>query len=61
MLKLKNIGMFIKRTSKVICWNDRIRTCSICAPRISLCAHYANAYEHAHNFRRPVEHAKHKT
>ena len=53
MLKCKNIGISIKRNSKVICSYDMLRARTFRASRKSLRAHYVHTYERASNFLRP--------
>ena len=53
MLKCKNIGVLIKRNSKIICSYDMLCAHTFCARCKSLRAHYAHLYERARNFLRP--------
>ena len=53
MLTFKNVGMLIKRNSKIICSYNRLRACTFFADPKSSCACYMHDYEHAHNLHRP--------
>ena len=59
MLKFKNIGILIKRNSKIICSYDTLRAHTFRARHKSLRARYAPDYKCARNFFRP-ENADHK-
>ena len=50
MLKLKNIGIFIKRNSKIICSYDRLHSRTFHARAKLFRARYAHAYERVRNF-----------
>ena len=54
MLKCKNIGILIKRISRIICAYDILRAHTFRARRKSLRARYTHTYERTHNFLRFV-------